>query len=502
MPQSPTPAAASRHALGAFYTPPQIAAHMASLLEGLGPTSRILEPAGGDGALARAVLATARVEPAQVDVWDTNPEVSASLSELGVNFARRDSLLDPPPPADVYTHTIGNPPYLNKQSTYVKDHRIELRSRYAAIGANDTYAMFALMALQQLQPGGQLVFLLSDTFLTLGAYRRLRELLLAETTMRSVTLLPAGSFPGAAVRTAILDLLKSPPPPAHEVVFIDARATGDLHPVAGSPTRTRVPQLELATNVGASFAFTPEHRQALRIMEACPALMSVCDGGLGMFTRDNATFLAVVTRGGRPAAPLRPGQKTVTPAQVDGVAWRYYHKRGGAQRWWGPAEHAVAWDTQSRTSYATPTTATTGQTSGGHPRAGVVISGVATTLTARLATPGALWESNKAFCLFPRDPDTHPPAFLCAILNSAWYTGAARALNHTVSFQSRDLARLPLLPFTPAEVRALASWGDAQVAAVREGLPGTHQGDIDRTVAAAAGRALDAKRRAPTSPRR
>ncbi|HPD19179.1 MAG TPA: tetratricopeptide repeat protein, partial [Candidatus Goldiibacteriota bacterium] len=38
-------------------------------------------------------------------------------------------------------------------------------------------------------------------------------------------------------------------------------------------------------------------------------------------------------------------------------------------------------------------------------RQGFLISGVCSTLSARLATIGALWESNKAMCFFPKEPN-------------------------------------------------------------------------------------------------
>lgn len=472
--------------LGAFYTPAPVAAHMAGLLRGLGPDSRILEPSGGDGRFVSALVAAGAVEAAQLDVWDLDEACRSGIEALGATFVCQDTLLDADHTA-TYSHVIGNPPYLNKQSAYIKAHRAALRRRFGALGVNDTYALFIAAGLDLLVPGGQLSFVVSDTFLTLGIHERLRTRLLTETTLQSITLLPAGTFAGAAVRTAILDLDRAPAPAGHRVAFVDvtANAPGDF---AGETVE--VPQDEFAANPGAIFAFRAPQRAALRAIRRCPSLLDVVDGGLGMWTNDNGTYLGVVDHGTGPLVPPRPGQAVVPAADVDGTRWRHYHKRGGTARWWRPAEHCVRWDGTSRGVYEIPESAHAGTDADGTARDGIIVSGVATRLTARRATPGALWESNKAFGLFPKDPAAHPVGFLLAVFNSAWYDQAAKALNHTVSLQIRDLRRLPLLPFTRAEIAELATLGDAAVDAVRAGGTGDDvQGRIDALVDGAAARA-------------
>lgn len=480
----PLPRDVERRQNGAYYTPASVAAHMATLLSGLSPTSTLLEPAGGDGALVAAALATGHLTPGQIEVWDIDGAAREPIEARGVRFVHRDSLRDAPAGRGRFSHALGNPPYLSTRSQYIRSHRAELQARYGAVGASDTYSMFMLMTLAQLREGGQMVFLVSDTFMTLGAHQRLRELLLESTTLESITLLPPSTFPDANVRTAIVALHKAPPAPGHEVAFIDARASGAL-----DGPGIRVYQASLRAHPGSVLAFEPEQRAVLNVLRACEPLVSICDGGLGTYTRDNATYLAVIERNGKPAAPVRPGGALVPEEHVDGRAWRHYHKRGGTRRWWGPAEHAIRWDDESRSAYTIPATGRAGHDEAGRPRPGVIIAGVATRLSARIATPGALWESNKAFGLFPKDPQRHPAEFLCAILNSTWYATAAIALNHTVSLQWRDLATLPLLPFSDTEIERLAQWGAQEIARAQAGLPeGAGAAAIDTLVALVAAR--------------
>lgn len=481
-----------RARLGAFYTPAHTAAYMVGLLRDLGPAARVLEPSGGDGVFVDALLHTG-LAPGQVDVWDCDPATETPIVARGAAFTLRDSLLDAPDLC-VFTHAVGNPPYLNKASAYVREHRDALRARYGSVGVNDTYALFLVMALRQLAPGGQLVMLVSNTFLTLGIYRRLREALL-QVTVDAVTLLPEALFPDAAVRTCVLAVTNAQPPPGHRVTFTDMR--GEPVGVYSGGVHRAVPQAEVAGNPGAVFAFADDARRALAVTAACPTtLLSLCDGGLGMWTCDNEKFLRVVDHANLGTlAPVPAGQAPLPAAAVDGTAWRAYHKRGGDARWWRPAEHAIAWTPDAVACYSLPVTGQAGTGADGRARPGVILSGVSTRMAARLATPGAMWESNKCFGLFPRDPDRHPPQLLLAVLNSAFYGQVAAALNHTVSLQSRDVAALPWLPFTDAELTELIALGNAAVCEVRAAPALTYgevsvQAHIDAIVERAASRAL------------
>lgn len=484
-----------RRALGAFYTPDHVVDYMVGLLSGLDASSSVLEPSGGDGAFVEGLLRSGRLSPGQVEVWDADPACRAPVEALGARFSLRDSLLAPDS-SKRFSHILGNPPYLNKQSAYLKAHRSQLRRRFSDIGVNDTYAMFTRLAVSLLQPAGELVFLLSDTFLTLGIHARLRALLLSDTSINSVTLLPAATFADAAVSTAVLHLTNTPPSAGHEVRFLDLRhrAPGEYDNL--SPIR--VSQATLASLPAQVFAFDSFDVALLSRLPQLPKLVDHLDGGLGMYTRDNRRFLALVEYPGcAPRGAASQAAQRVPAGQVDGVAWRFYHKKGGSQRWFSPAEHAVRWDEDSRVHYGIPASALAGEpsptstpSSPAAPRAGFIVSGVAARLTAREMTPAALWESNKAFGFFPKDPQRFPPHFWVALFNSSFFARAVRALNHTVSLQIRDIQALPMLPFTPAEVASLANLGSRAIAAVRAGRsPAAFEAKVDALVARVALRA-------------
>lgn len=464
-----------RKRLGAYYTPAHIVDHMLAQLT-LDETSRILEPAGGDGSFVVALLNRGGVHPRQITVWDTDPHVEPLMSSLGVNFTLHDSLLAETE-RNQFTHVVGNPPYLNKQSQYIKAHRAELAQRYGHIGVNDTYAMFTVMALEQLKEGGRLSFVLSDTFLTLGSHRRFREHLLDNSTINRITLLPRSTFPTAAVNTCILDITNRKADDGHQILFVDCR---DLPDGTFEGEKHHVPQQEVRQHPGALLVYGDAHR-LLTAIRGLATLAEHLDGGLGMHTGDNLRWLAAIetARNGGARWPTR-----ITADEVDGKRWVAYHKKGGSTPWWTPVEYAVDWRGAAQQQYGIPGSVAARLGPDGEPRDGFLVAGVAARLTARAMRKGALWDSNKVFAFFPKNPDQYPPEFFIAALNSSVYRKLARALNHTVSLQIRDLRRLPMLPFTPAEVKRLAQLGTTAVEAAAAGEDVTSlEAQIDTIVA-------------------
>lgn len=485
---------ARRRDLGAFYTPAHVVDYMLAQLSGLDGDARLLEPSGGDGAFVLPLLRRRLLDPDQITVCDIDPQASAAMSQLGVTARTTDTLLSPPTVPGGYTHVLGNPPYLGTHSHYVREHRDQLRERYEQIGSQDTYAMFTLAGLRLLAAGGQLALLLSDTFMTLGAHRAFRRVLLEQYTVESLTLLPRGVFTDASVGTAVLCVRNADAPAGHHVRVRDLRENvpGDYT----GPTRL-LSQRRMRALPAHEITPTPEALHLLETSAACEPLMTRVDGGLGMYTRNNRAFVARVEAANAPtgassSGPVRHGRyERIRPEQVDGRTWRAYHKLGGDRRWWAPVDHAIRWDAASRGSYTVPVTGQAGSNAAGQARDGVVLSGVATTLTARLAIPGAMWESNKVFGLFPKDPSELPVLALLALLNSRPYAQVAAALNHTISLQYRDVARLPLLPATPAELGTLTELAEAAVSNARQGVVDPHiQTRLDALVQQMLGRAL------------
>src|SRR3990172_9567622 len=361
--------------LGAFYTPKHTANYMLGLLSDFDERSKLLEPCGGDGAFVSVILEKKLLKPNQITVWDINPEVKNYIEKFGVVFNLKDSLLETTFKEEdlfnkikKFTHIVGNPPYLNKQSSYIKKNKNKLRKIYDEIGANDTYALFIYLCCHLLEDNGQLCFITSDTYLTLGIHKKLRKFLLANFIVKKITLCPS-------------DLFK---------------------------------------------------------------------GGLGMHTADNKKFLGIIDYNGiKYAKNGIQNIVSIDEAKKDG--WKFYHKKGGDTKYYLPAEFCIKWDKESIKNYKMPKNFNLNDD-----RQGFLISGVCSTISARLATKGALWESNKAMCFFPKDPVKYPPEFFVGILNGDLYNKIIKILNHTNSIQIRDIKKLPLFDFKKEDIQEIA----------------------------------------------
>ena len=436
--------------LGAFYTPKHTAAYMINLLSNFDKTSKVLEPCGGDGAFVSAILEKNLLAPRQITVWDINPEVKNYIDKLGVEFELKDTLLqttfrknDLFNTINKFTHILGNPPYLNKQSGYIKKNKKELKKFYREIGANDTYSLFIYLCGHLLEDNGQLCFITSDTYLTLGIHKKLRNYLLRNFTIKSITLCPQNLFKdaGALVNTAIINL-SNRNPGNNSIVFNDCR---DLAPGNYNGKKYYVKQNRLLGYPDYVFDFN-RHGRLLKKIENAERLIDFVDGGLGMHTTNNEKFLGIIDYNG--ARYAKGEAKRIVPiTELNTGNWRFYHKRGGNTKYYLPAEHCIKWDKQARKNYKMPKNYAVDDK-----RQGFLISGICSTLSARLATVGALWESNKAMCFFPREPRKYPPEFFIGILNSEIYNKIIKILNHTNSIQIRDIKKLPFFDFNTKDI--------------------------------------------------
>lgn len=122
----------------ATYTPAWLADDMANLCD-IRPHHRVLEPSAGRGALA--IAATERVQRFHIDCYDLNSDCCNLLTELGFTARHGDFLRVSPWQA--YNRVLMNPP-----------------------SHDDRYINHVLHAHDFLKPGGRLVALIVNRFMT------------------------------------------------------------------------------------------------------------------------------------------------------------------------------------------------------------------------------------------------------------------------------------------------------------------------------------------------
>lgn len=187
-----------RAELGQFLTPEPVAVDMAAMFGDLPEEVRLLDAGAGVGSLTAAFVTEAlsrKVPPRSIAVtaFEVDPALAELLAqtlkdcrtaceEAGVRFASRivedDYILHSAEPllevVEGFNCAILNPPYakINSASRW----RLALRSQ--GIETVNLYSAFVALALNQLEPGGELVAITPRSFCNGPYYRPFREHLL------------------------------------------------------------------------------------------------------------------------------------------------------------------------------------------------------------------------------------------------------------------------------------------------------------------------------------
>ena len=248
----PTLARAERRARGVFYTPVEIAewivektyGPLLAQWNGNDPPPRILDPACGAGVFL--VAARRALEKRCRELGIEHREVTKlaihgiDIDSASVLTAREQTGL---PAANIicadsltavaekrFAVIVGNPPYVSIREL-AKSHSpaevAELRNRFCTARGNfDLYVLFIERALQWLQPGGRLGFIVPNKWATLDYARALREMLLAKTSIEQIVDLSSLKvFPQAGTYPQIILLQRKPAAKDHRVFITQGITT-------------------------------------------------------------------------------------------------------------------------------------------------------------------------------------------------------------------------------------------------------------------------------------
>lgn len=167
----------------------------------------VLDPGCGEGVFIEGVLRWCRRHSAPVPRIvgvEMHPGRAAEArsrfsGDSNVQIHEADFLSGDGEPADF---VIGNPPYV-PITGLSEEEKARYRERFTvASGRFDLYGLFFEQALRRLAPGGRLVFVTPEKFLTTASASPLRTLL-ARNAVRDVVLLPEDTFPGVVTYPAV-----------------------------------------------------------------------------------------------------------------------------------------------------------------------------------------------------------------------------------------------------------------------------------------------------------
>jgi len=413
---------------------------------------KILDPCVGNGIFVKQLLEIG-VDKNQIFTFDIDLGFKNKIEKLGVFFKEQDTLLALYPDSyNEFDIIIGNPPYLNKASTYVRKNRSKLRKIYGKINAHETYSMFIVNGIWRLKEGGKLGFITSDSFLTLSTHKRLRKFILNYCIINEILLAPKNLFANQKVSTSpvIIILTKCSGQKNKEireksVMRIIPRVNNEND--YQSPSRVNEIKQIKYNFLPFNIFCTDVEDEIIKLFEQAPKLEEYLKGFIGMHTHDNRKYIAAIE--GTELAEIfkkrnmkitNPDKKLkiVKREDLESDLWKIYLKRGGADQYYRPIMEALDWSEDSIKNYDIPKNVP-------FEKEGLIISGVSSRLAARYMAKGCYWDSNKAIGFIIKDKSVSIP-YMLGMLNSSLYNYLAKGIiNNTNSIQITGIHALPFI---------------------------------------------------------
>ena len=438
--------------LGVVLTPPKTVDYIISRLGPISENSKILDPCVGPGIFIKRLL-NFGVNKNQIFTFDVNSKYKSEIDKLGVSFKAQDSLLSLFPDSyNKFDFIVGNPPYLNKASKYVRENKEKLRKIYGKINAHETYAMFIVNSIWRLKNGGKLGFITSDSFLTLNTHTRLRKFILNNCKIDEILLAPNNLFDNQKVNT-------------HPAILILTKCSGRADKIARQENVMKIiPRIRCEEDyhkpnkyyefkqkkyevLPFNLFFIDIEKEIIDLFEQSPRLESYIKGSIGMHTHNNLKFIAAVEgtelaeifeKRNRKIDERNKKYKIILKEHFKSENWKPYLKRGGADQYFRPIMEALDWSKSSISSYDIPKNVP-------FESEGIVISGVSSRLAARYMPKGCYWDSNKAIGFTINNNSISIP-YALGVLNSSLYNYLAKGIiNNTYSIQLSGIHALPFI---------------------------------------------------------
>ena len=442
----------SNEELGVVITPPKTAEYIIIKLGPINREQKILDPCVGPGVFVQKLLENG-VNSDQITAFDINSEFKNKIESYNINFKAKDTLLHIYPDSyNEFDFIIGNPPYLNKASTYVRENRAKLKKIYGKIHAHETYAMFIVNNIWRLKNGGKLGFITSDSFLTLSTHTRLRKFILKNCKIDEILLAPKDLFSNQNVSTSpVLIFLtkcvgKENRAQRQENIMRIIPRVENEDDFKNPKTINKFKQ-EKYHLLPFNLFFTDVEEEIISLFENSPRLEKYIKGYIGMHTHNNLKYIAAIEgteladifrKKNEKISNSEKKYKIISKESVMSEKWKPYLKRGGADQYYRPMMEALDWNEKSIPIYDIPENVP-------FEERGIVISGVSSRLAARYMPKGCYWDSNKAIGFIIKDSSISIE-YALGLLNSSLYNYLAKGIiNNTNSIQITGIHALPFI---------------------------------------------------------
>ena len=435
--------------LGVVLTPPTTADYIVSRLGTISRHQKILDPCVGPGIFVKSLL-NAGVDKNQIFCHDINPDYKSKIEKLGVTFQALDNLLSfDSKCSDQYDFIVGNPPYLNKASSYVRENRLKLKQIYGKINAHETYSMFIVNSIWRLKEGGKMGFITSDSFLSLATHTKLRKLILQNCLINEILLAPKNLFSDQDVSTSpvilILTKCSNEQKRNQNNIYVVPRVESEED--YKKPNNILKIQQKDYHVLPFNIFYIDVEREIIDFFTIAPKLEDFIKGYIGMHTHNNKKYVAAIEDTKLASVFKKKNEKIkennlkykiIKRENLDSGNWRPYLKRGGSEQYYRPISEAVDWGEDSVKVYDIPNNVPFG-------KEGIVISGVSSRLAVRYMPEGCYWDSNKAMGFISKNASMSIE-FMLGMLNSSLFNYFAKGIiNNTSSIQLTGIHAIPFI---------------------------------------------------------
>jgi hypothetical protein len=446
-----------------------------SLKDGLS----VLEPAAGEGAFVAALLDTQlRLNICCID--KSLPAIDHLRSNFGESLKAfcADSILDSLTGhtsllaknecPEFFDRIVGNPPY---GGWLDYDTRTKLKDAFPGFHVRETYALFILRSLGLLAKGGILSFIVPDTFLSVGAHKKLRETLLRDTEILELVTMPSKLFPGVAFGYSGLCILTIRSPierlaESHSFRVIAINSAEELVLLGrGEDSGKSVTVLQRdVVNRPDSRIWTTSEQDVERVLSSANFhLRDIADCKTGIYTGDNQRFIRA-----RLGATIRAGnyvfaeEKDLCSRQLsdsekaDGIAnqptWIPIVK-GGSHRFLQKPSWVIDWSNEAVSYYRNDSKARL-QNSDFYFRAGIGVPMVTSSRINAFLIEERVFDQS-VVGIFPKDPAWVLPLLL--VLNSTFATKLLKeGINPTANNSANYLKKLPIPNLSATDLEELS----------------------------------------------
>ncbi|TFG03992.1 MAG: hypothetical protein EU542_00325 [Promethearchaeota archaeon] len=442
----------SKKELGLITTPYKTADYIINKLGAINQNQLILDPCAGPGIFIKRLVKKG-INMKQIHAYDISSEYEDNIRALGIHFERKDTLLSiTEVDYNHYDFIIGNPPYLNKSSSYVRENRKELRKIYGKINSHETYSMFIINSIWRLKEGGKMAFITSDSFMTLKTHQRLRKFILRNCVIDELLLAPQDLFSSQNVSTspAIIVLTKCSKKRQRDIRLrnrirvVDRVKNEDEY---NNPEKVVKIFQKSYYALPFNLFYIDIEPQIINFFEKAPKLVNYIKGYIGMHTHNNKKYIAAIEgtileeifEKRKAKKDISKDHYQIIPREnLEHESWKPYLKRGGAEQYYRPIMEALDWRESAKKIYYIPDKVP-------FESEGIVISGVSSRLAARYMPRGCYWDSNKAIGCTILD-ECLSIEYALGLLNSSLYNYLAKGIiNNTNSIQLSGIHALPII---------------------------------------------------------